>query len=67
MYQTAVEIRFDDKKFFAALKGIDLDEQVGSSSDFDEVVRRAEAKAAGLNEEEYELIGMFDIIDEDEV
>lgn len=66
MYETAMTMRFEDKKFFAALKGVDLDEQSGGS-DFDEVVRRAEAKAAGISEEAYELDGMFDIIDEEEV
>lgn len=64
MYETAMEIKLEDKKFTAALKGIDLES--GVSSEFDDIKRRAEAKAAGLDEEEYELNGLFDIIDEDE-
>jgi hypothetical protein len=64
MYEKANEIKNDEKRFTAALKGIDLDE--GKSSAFDEIKRRAEAKAAGLDEEKYDLYGLFDIIDEDE-
>ncbi len=63
MYETAVDIQHDDKRFAAALKGVNLDE--GKVSDFDEVKRRAEARAHGMSEEQYELDGLFDIIDED--
>jgi hypothetical protein len=64
MYQTAMEIKLEDKKFTAALKGIDLESN--ASNEFEDIKRRAEAKAAGMDEEEYELNGLFDIIDEDE-
>lgn len=64
MYKRANEIRMDDKRFTAALKGIDLDE--GKITEFDEVKRRAEATAAGMSEEEYELDGMLNMeVDED--
>lgn len=63
MYETATDMRFEDKHFAAALKGIDLG--AGKTSEFDEVKRRAEARAFGMTEEEYELDGLFDIIDED--
>lgn len=58
------EKKYDDQRFLAALKGIDLDE--GATTEFDEIKRRAEAKARGITEEEYELSGHFNIIVEDE-
>lgn len=65
MYEKAHEIRKEDKRFTAALKGIDIDE--GETSDFDEVIRRGEAKAFGMTEEQYDLQSMsIDFIDEDE-
>lgn len=67
MYEKAHELKMQDKRFAAALKGIDLDE--GKTTDFDEIKRRAEAKAAGLSEEEFELDGMlgFEYDEEDEL
>lgn len=69
MYEKAHEIRKDDKRFAAALKGIDLDE--GETSEFDEVIARAEAKARGIDEEEFQLsqmhIGVIDEEEEDEL
>lgn len=64
MYETAHKYRKEDKRFTAALKGIELDE--GETSDFDEIKRRAEAKAFNMTEEEFELQGQIQIIDEDE-
>lgn len=64
MIEKAREKKYEDQKFKAALKGIDLDE--GRSSKFDEIKRRAEAKALGVTEEQYELAGHFNIIVEDE-
>jgi len=65
MYEKAHEVRKDDKRFAAALKGIDIDE--GETSAFDDVIARAEAKARGMNEEEYQLEQMqIGFIDEDE-
>lgn len=65
MYEKAHEIRKEDKRFTAALKGIDIDE--GETSEFDEVIRRAEAKAFGITEEQYDLQEMsIQFVDEDE-
>lgn len=64
MIEKAREMKYNDHRFAASLKGIDLDE--GKSTSFDKVKRRAEAKARGITEEEYELSGHFNIIVEDE-
>lgn len=64
MLEKAREKKYDDQRFAASLKGIDLDE--GRSTEFDEIKRRAEAKAQGISEEQYELAGHFNIIVEDE-
>lgn len=64
MYEKAHEIRKEDKRFVAALKGIDIDE--GQRSEFDEIKNRAEAKARDMTEEEFDLYGIVEIIDEDE-
>ena len=44
-----------NNKFFAALKGIDLDEGSDTKERFDEVKRRAEARLQGKSEEELEM------------
>jgi hypothetical protein len=64
MYEKAYEVRKEEKRFAAALKGIDIDE--GATTEFDDIKRRAEAKAMGLSEEQFELHGIINIIDEDE-
>lgn len=64
LYEKAFERDMDNKRFTAAMQGIDLDGNSDKKSKFDEIKRRAEAKAAGMSEEQYELQGMFDIIDE---
>lgn len=64
MIEKAREKKYDDQKFMAALKGIDLDE--GKVTEFDKIKARAEAKALGVSEEQYELSGHFNIIEEDE-
>ena len=63
MYEKGHEMRFEDRKFQAALQGIDLEE--GRESETEAVIRRAEAKAQGYSEEQYELAGLFDIEYED--
>jgi len=65
MYEKAYEIRTEDKRFAAAIQGIDIDEGQKESY-FEDVKRRAEAKALGMDEEQYSLHGMIDVIDEDE-
>lgn len=64
MLEKARDKLHDEQRFLAALKGIDLDE--GKTSKFDEIKARAEAKARGISEEQYELAGHFNIIEEDE-
>jgi len=64
MLEKSREKKYDDQRFAASLKGIDLEE--GRSTEFDEIKRRAEAKAMGISEEQYELSGHFNIIVEDE-
>lgn len=64
MIEKAREKKYDEQKFLAALKGIDLDE--GQESEFDKIKARAEAKALGVSEEQYELAGHFNIIEEDD-
>lgn len=64
MLATAREQKYMDQKFAAALKGIDLDE--GKDTEFEEIKSRAYAKAQGVSEEQYELSGHFNIIEEDE-
>ncbi|QIN94027.1 hypothetical protein PP459_gp207 [Streptomyces phage Wakanda] len=54
----AREQEYERKKFAAALKGIDLDEDKRSNGDtpsFDDIKRRAEAKARGMTEEQIEF------------
>lgn len=65
MYEKAHEIKKEDKRFVAALKGIDIDE--GQPNEGEEVIRRGTAKAMGMETEEYELREMqIEVIDEDE-
>lgn len=64
MLEKAREMKYNDHRFAASLKGIDLDE--GKTTEFDEIKRRAEAKALGITEEQYDLSGHFNIIVEDE-
>lgn len=64
MIEKARDKKYEDQKFMAALKGIDLEE--GRETEFDKIKRRAEAKALGVSEEQYELSGHFNIIEEDE-
>lgn len=49
--------QYENHKFAAALKGIDLDEQSGKSGNddaptFEDIKRRAEAKARGVSEDQ---------------
>ncbi|QNN98305.1 hypothetical protein SEA_LILMARTIN_55 [Streptomyces phage LilMartin] len=50
------ESDFADKKFAAALKGINLDDPAeGDAPTFEDIKRRAEAKAKGVSAEELEF------------
>jgi hypothetical protein len=64
MVEKARDKKYEEQRFLAALKGIDLDE--GKETEFDKIKSRAEAKARGLSEEQFELAGHFNIIEEDE-
>lgn len=65
MYEKAHEIRKEDKRFTAALKGIDIDEGESNTA-FEDIKARAEAKALGVSEEAYALQGIINVIDEDD-
>ncbi len=52
-------------KFYAAFKGVDLDEQSNTQERFDEIKRRAEAQLTGKSEEELEFESLgIDIVTE---
>lgn len=58
LYQVLESMRekdHSDKKFMAALKGIDLDENKEQDEAFEEVKRRAQAKLTGRSEQELQL------------
>jgi len=63
MYVKAYKLKEDEYRFLAALQGVDLGEE---ESEAEAIIRRAEAKAMGMSEEEYNLEGLFEFIDEDE-
>lgn len=67
MIEKGRELKFIDKKFFAALKGIDLDSSINDNPEerFETIKRRAEAKALGVDEYAYGFEG-FEVIDEGE-
>lgn len=57
LVEASSEREFRNWRFAAGLKGVDLDAEVrkGSTSSFDKVKARAEAKLAGKSEEELKL------------
>lgn len=55
MLTAARKIEHEARKFHAAIKGINLDENNASTSSFEEVQERARAKAAGKSPEELSL------------
>lgn len=65
MVEKARKQRYQQMKFAAAIQGVDLDEG-STDEDFERVKSRAEARIHGITEEEFELDGLIDIIDEDE-
>jgi hypothetical protein len=66
--EAAREQEYERKKFAAALKGIDLDgkKRDEDTPSFEDIKRRAEAKARGMTEEQIEFgeIGIAVIEDE---
>lgn len=61
----ARELKYDNYKFMAALKGIDL-EKDAQKKKFDEVKSRALAKARNLSEEQEELSIVGILVEESE-
>lgn len=57
----------DERKFLAALKGIDLDEETNSTSEFEALQIKAQAELAGKSTQEYvfDMIGI-EIEDDDD-
>lgn len=64
MYEQAYKSKEEEYRFLAALQGIELEKE---ESKTEAIIRRAQAKAMGMSEEQYELDGMFEFIDEDEL
>ena len=50
------EAKREERRFLAAIQGIDIDKgQKGELPTFDDIKKRAAAKARGVTEEEYDL------------
>jgi hypothetical protein len=65
MYGKAYTLKENEYRFLAAIQGVSLGEE--EESEAENIIRRAEAKALGMSEEEYTLEGMFEFIEEDEL
>jgi hypothetical protein len=65
MYTRGFAMKEDEYRFLAALQGVDLGESQATSK-AEEIIRRGEAKARGMSEEEYNLDGLIQFIDEDD-
>lgn len=55
MLTAARDIEHQQRKFQAAMKGVNLDDNKTSKSTFEEIKERARAKAAGVSKEEMEF------------
>lgn len=64
MYSKAYKMKEDEYRFLAAIQGIELEQE---QSETEAVIRRAQAKAIGMSQEQFELDGMFEFIDGDEI
>ena len=58
MLTAARDIEHQQRKFQAAMKGVNLDDNKSSKSTFEEIKERARAKAQGVSEEE---LGFSDV------
>lgn len=69
MYSKAFKMKEDEYRFHAAIQGVELADP--EEERVKEKIRAAQAKAhaqlTGTSEEEYNLDGMFQFIDEDEI
>lgn len=67
LLEASREQKHQDRKFAAALKGVDLDkEALESDTSFEDVKKRVEARLSGMTEEQYEMtqIGISMVDDE---
>lgn len=64
MYTNGNKMKEDEYRFLAAIQGVDLGET--EETEGEAIIRRAEAKAHGVSEEQYELDGLFQFIEEDD-
>lgn len=64
MWETAKDSKFKEMKFLATLQGLDIDEGK-QDNDLEEVRRRAALRVHGENEENVELDGYLQVLDED--
>lgn len=65
MYGQAHKLKENEYRFLAAIQGVNYGEE--EENEGEAIIRRAEAKALGISEEEYRLEGMFEFIEEDEL
>jgi hypothetical protein len=66
MYAKAYKLKENEYRFLAAIQGVSFGEDQDENG-AEAIIRRAEAKALGLHEEEYNLDGLFQFIDEEEI
>lgn len=67
MYGKAYKLKENEYRFLAAIQGVSLGEDEEDENTAEAIIRRAEAKALGMSEEAYNLEGMFEFIEEDEL
>jgi hypothetical protein len=65
MYGQAHKLKESEYRFLAAIQGVSYGED--EENEGEAVIRRAQAKALGMSEEQYDLEGMFEFIEEDEL
>lgn len=69
MYAKAFKMKEDEYRFLAAIQGVELadPDETSVQAKIDKARAKARAQVMGISEEEYELEGMFQFIDEDEL
>ncbi len=67
MLETAREQQQMQRKFLAAIQGIDMDKDNEAQSEFNRVKEKALANATGKSVDEVALDGLIDFVDEDEL
>lgn len=67
LFETAMKIKFDEHRFAAALQGAELDNPYEEDElSLEDIRARAQAKASGMTEDEFEFAGLFNIEVEDD-